>query len=69
MAITRYKITSTVDRVLDYCMSDKVEENTKDDIADIINYATNDKTGETTYFTINSSRIVLVMSKNLFMKI
>lgn len=56
MAITRiHKITSTVDKAIDYCMKDKTEEHVKDDIADVINYATNDKLGETTYYTFNSS--------------
>lgn len=70
MAITRiHKITSTVDKAIDYCMKDKTEEHLKDDIADVINYATNDKVGETTYYTINSSHNCTGNEKDFFKEI
>ena len=49
-----HAIKQTVGVALSYITKDKVEEKVKDDIADSINYAINDKTGEVTYKTISS---------------
>lgn len=56
MAYTNlHAITQTVSLAIDYAMSDKVESVLKDDVADCINYAVNDKTGEVTYYTLSST--------------
>ena len=49
-----HAIKQTVGVALSYITKDKVEEKVKDDIADSINYAINDKTGEVTFKTISS---------------
>lgn len=56
MPITHiHKVTSTIGKAISYGKSDKVEKNViKDDIADTINYASNDKTGEVIFKTITS---------------
>lgn len=60
MAITHiHPITKTVEISMKYCMKDKREilsENKKDDIKDVISYATKDKTGETIFFTLTSTQ-------------
>lgn len=60
MATTHiHAITKTVEKALDYCQKDKSEvlkENEKDAIKDVISYATKDKTGETVFFTLNSTQ-------------
>lgn len=56
MATTHiHAITQTIGASLDYITSDKIEVTIKDDIADSIAYAMNDKTGEITYFTLTST--------------
>lgn len=50
-----HAITQTINLSISYGMSDKVEPVLKDDIADSIKYAMNDKTGEVTYFTLSST--------------
>lgn len=50
-----HKVTVTIGKCIDYGKSDKTESNiTKDDIADTINYAQNDKTGEITFRTLTN---------------
>ena len=67
MAITRiHKITKTFEKAIDYCRDDKKEDHVKDDIADVINYATNDKVGETVYYTLNASQNCLGEEKESF---
>lgn len=56
MATTHiHAITQTINASLNYITSDKIELMLKDDIADSIAYAMNDKTGEVTYFTLTST--------------
>lgn len=67
MAITRiHKITKTLEKAIDYCRDDKKEDHVKDDIADVINYATNDKVGETVYYTLNASQNCIGEEKESF---
>lgn len=49
-----HAIKQTVGVAIGYITKDKVEEKIKDDIADSIKYAINDKTGEVTYYTTSS---------------
>lgn len=50
-----HKITSTIGKAISYGKSDKVERNIeKDDIADSIAYAKNDKTGEVIFKTLTT---------------
>lgn len=50
-----HKITSTISKAVNYGKSDKVEHSiSKDDIADSINYAMNDKTGEIVFKTLTT---------------
>ena len=51
-----HAITGTVGQAISYIVSDKVEVLTKDDIADSINYAMNDKTGEVVYPTLTTTQ-------------
>lgn len=51
-----HAIKQTVGVSLDYVMNDKTEPVPKDDIADSIAYAVNDKTGEVTYYTLTSTQ-------------
>lgn len=51
-----HAITGTVGQAISYIISDKVELLTKDDIADSINYAMNDKTGEVVYHTLTTTQ-------------
>ena len=56
MATTNiHAITQTVSASVGYAMSNKVEAVLKDDVADSIKYAVNDKTGEVTYYTLSST--------------
>lgn len=50
-----HAITGTVGQAIDYVVSDKVEAIKKDDIADSIAYAMNDKTGEVVYLTLTNT--------------
>ena len=50
-----HAITKTVAQAINYGMGDKIEPLLKDDAADTINYAVNNKTGEVTYFTLNAT--------------
>lgn len=52
---TIHSITATVSNCLSYCSNDKVEKALKDDIADVIDYARNDKTGDFIFKTITST--------------
>lgn len=50
-----HKVTSTIGKAIDYGKSDKIEKSVdKDDIADTVNYASNDKTGEVIFKTLTS---------------
>lgn len=51
-----HAITGTVGQAISYIMGDKVEGVKKDDIADSIAYAMNDKTGEITYHTFTTTQ-------------
>ena len=51
-----HAITGTVGQAISYIISDKVEVLTKDDIADSINYAMNDKTGEVVFPTLTTTQ-------------
>lgn len=50
-----HAITGTVGQAISYIMGDKVEGVAKDDIADSIAYAMNDKTGEVIYPTLTTT--------------
>ena len=49
------KVSATVGNCLAYASHDKVEPITKNDIADVINYARNDKTGMVTFKTLSTT--------------
>lgn len=56
MATTKnHKIVKTLKKAIDYAMSDKVEDELKDDIKSSVAYVMNDKTGKVIYPTICST--------------